>query len=233
MGLIFDQNQLNMCFSATASFSASVALSGLGVASLMSVNKPSQYGFASIPLLFGVQQFTEGVLWLSLTNPAWHSYQTPATYLFLFIAQVAWPLGLPLAFILFEKEKRRRNLMKICLGTGIAVAFYFSYCLWNFHVEASIRNHHIFYQLDYPKNLVPIAAFFYVISTVTSPLLSGNKKIQWMGLLILIFYILSRLVFQPNLISVWCFFGTFIGLIVYWVIRERAEQKVIFYKSPV
>lgn len=123
--------------------------------------------------------------------------------------------------------------MKVCLGTGVAVAVYFSFCLWNFHVEASISNHHVVYNLDYPKNLIPVAAFFYVIATVTAPLLSGNKKIQLMGLLILIFYILSRMLFQPNLISVWCFFGTLTGLIVYWVIGERTEQKVIFAKNPV
>ena len=46
----------SMCFSATASFGASIVLTGIGVASLKQVKEPAQYPFASIPLIFGVQQ---------------------------------------------------------------------------------------------------------------------------------------------------------------------------------
>lgn len=215
-----------MCFSATASITAGIVLSGVGVASALNVKKPAHYALTSIPIVFGVQQFVEGLLWISLTNPRYSEYQTMATYLFLTIAQVIWPLLLPVAFILFEKEIKRKNLMKLCLGTGVITALYFGYCLFTFNVESSIQNRHIFYALDYPAQLIPIAAFFYVVSTVTAPLLSGNRKIQLMGVFILLFYILSRLVFQPNLISVWCFFGTLVGILVYFVIRETAGERV-------
>ena len=54
-----------MCFSATASFVASGALSALGVATLRATQRKAEIPFATIPLLFGIQQFVEGVLWLS------------------------------------------------------------------------------------------------------------------------------------------------------------------------
>jgi len=53
-----------MCFSAGASFVGGVIISGIGVATIREVHKPSQLVFACIPLFFGVQQIVEGCLFL-------------------------------------------------------------------------------------------------------------------------------------------------------------------------
>jgi hypothetical protein len=49
-----------MCFSAGASFVGGVIISGIGVATVREVHKPSQLVFACIPLFFGIQQIVEG-----------------------------------------------------------------------------------------------------------------------------------------------------------------------------
>ena len=214
-----------MCFSATASFTSGVVLTGLGIVSLNQVKEDRQKPLAGIPLLFGIQQFVEGVLWLSLSDPDWAHMQTVAMYSFLVIAQAIWPIWLPVAFIMFEDDPNRKKWMKLFLGTGILIASYFIYCLINVDVKASILHHHIFYDIDFPKALIPVAAFFYVISTTVPQLISANQKIKWMGLAIFLFYVISRIFFQPNLISVWCFFGTLIGILVYFVLKEKAGQK--------
>ncbi|MEO5906813.1 MAG: DUF6629 family protein [Saprospiraceae bacterium] len=214
-----------MCFSATASFTSGVVLTGLGIISLKQVKEDKQKPLAGIPLLFGIQQFVEGFVWLSLSDPDWAYLQSVAMYSFLVIAQAIWPIWLPVAFIMFEDDPKKKKWMKPFLGTGILIASYYIYCLINVDVKASILHHHIFYDIDFPKLLIPAAAFFYVISTTVPQLISGNKKIKWMGLAIFLFYVISRAFFQPNLISVWCFFGTFIGILVYFVLRENAEQK--------
>lgn len=213
-----------MCFSATASFTAGVVLSGLGVASVRSVTKPSQLPLAGIPFLFAAQQITEGVLWLALTHPSWEAYREMTTYGFLIIAQVLWPLCLPVAFILFEPEAKRRKWMKVFLVGGIMVALYFLYCLVVFPVDARVEHNHIFYDLRFPLRIVPFAAFFYVIATSVPPLFSSSRKIQFIGLIIASFYVLTRLYFQPNLISVWCYFGTTIALFIYMALRERIKD---------
>ena len=58
-----------MCFSASASFGAGIVLTGIGVASIKKSDTRSKSLFASIPLIFGIQQITEGFLWLALSNP--------------------------------------------------------------------------------------------------------------------------------------------------------------------
>ena len=53
-----------MCFSASASFIAAAALATTGVATLRMASRPSELPFAAVPLLFGIQQFIEGLTWL-------------------------------------------------------------------------------------------------------------------------------------------------------------------------
>ncbi len=58
-----------MCFNANASFGASAVIGVIGILALRKVKNPSHYAFAGIPLLFAIQQFVEGVLWLALKQP--------------------------------------------------------------------------------------------------------------------------------------------------------------------
>jgi hypothetical protein len=214
-----------MCFSTTASIGAGVALGLIGVASLKKAEDKFQYPLAAIPLLFSFQQFTEGVVWLSLTSSGWENYQSAATIGFLIIAQALWPLCLPFAILQYEQDPGRKRILKLILGTGAVIAAYFLYCMFTYNVNATIYHDHIFYKLDYPVRLVPIAAGIYLISTVGPPLVSANRKIQLMGILILVSYIITRLFFQPALVSVWCFFGTAIGILVYAVVSEKQTTK--------
>ncbi len=59
-----------MCFSATASFSAGAFLLGLGTLTLKSARRPRELPFAAIPLLFAIQQLSEGVIWLTFRYEA-------------------------------------------------------------------------------------------------------------------------------------------------------------------
>jgi hypothetical protein len=55
-----------MCFSATASFTLSGILIGVGTASVVRSSSPSHRLLAAAPLLFGAQQAAEGVIWLTV-----------------------------------------------------------------------------------------------------------------------------------------------------------------------
>jgi len=85
-----------------------VILSTIGVISLKQVKTASQIPFASIPLIFAAQQFTEGVLWLALPSSTNLILQTITTYIFLFFAQVLWPIWVPFSILKLEMDKRKR-----------------------------------------------------------------------------------------------------------------------------
>jgi hypothetical protein len=96
-----------MCFSASASFGAGALLVVIGVASLKKTHHHSQYLFAGIPLIFGIQQIAEGVLWLTLRNEDALNLQIISTYVFLFFAQIVWPVWVPTAILLLEHKMNR------------------------------------------------------------------------------------------------------------------------------
>lgn len=217
----------SMCFSATASFGASIVLTGIGVASLKQVKESAQYPFASIPLIFGVQQFFEGVVWLSATHSEWSALQYPAAYGFLAIAQMVWPLLFPLAFQRIEKDVSRRKFIRLLQIPGIIIAAYFLYCLMSFSMEVKIISHHVFYDVEFPRTLIPIAAGFYLAATVGAPMISTDIRIKFIGGILLAGYLVARIFFQPSLISVWCFFGIACSIVVYFVLRNPRPKSLL------
>src|SRR3990167_10540843 len=71
-----------MCFSATASFIAGSALSAIGVVTIKKTKRKAEIPFAMIPLLFGIQQIIEGVVWLSFGSSLLNIIATYAYSLF-------------------------------------------------------------------------------------------------------------------------------------------------------
>ena len=59
-----------MCFSATASFSAGAVLLGIGKLTVQSAHRRREMPLAAIPLLFAIQQLSEGVIWLTFRYDA-------------------------------------------------------------------------------------------------------------------------------------------------------------------
>lgn len=215
-----------MCFSATASFGASVCLAGLGVASVRMAKSPKQYGFASIPLVFAVQQFAEGAVWMSLEYESWSGFTTIASIAFLIFAQVVWPIWLPASFVMMEDDPKRKKFLRLFLIPGIVVASYFLYCIITLPLTTESINHHVFYRLAFPVPLIPYAAALYLSATLIPPLYSRIYKVQMIGVVLFVSYIIARLFFQPSLISVWCFLAIGIAGLVYMVLREEKKAVV-------
>ncbi len=115
-----------MCFSASASFIAGTSLSGIGVATLRRTETKAERPFAMIPLLFGIQQLTEGVIWLTFHHDAPLLKQT-MTYLYSAFSHVLWPIYVPFAIGLLEAISWRRRTLFAFQAAGIAVGLYLLY----------------------------------------------------------------------------------------------------------
>jgi len=220
-----------MCFSASASFGAAVVLSVIGVASIKKTKAPKQIIFASIPLLFSVQQIAEGFIWLSISNPAYASLQQISTYIFLFFAQVLWPIWVPFAILKLEPREKRRRIEIILVGIGTLVSLYLANCLLTFHVEAKIIGYHISYHQDYPETIRDHFGFLYIIATIVPPFISRIKRMWILGTTILISYIITKIFYTDYVISVWCFFASIISLAVYAILYELNNPNKVISKS--
>lgn len=209
-----------MCFSAEASFTASGVLLVAGIASLKKVSHPHQILFASIPLVFAVQQFSEGMLWLGLKSPDLAHLQIPFTYLFLVFAQVIWPMLVPISLFFLEKSKIRKRILLIISFLGIGVSAYLTYCLCSYPVNSIISCNYIRYELGFPKSLQPFFSVIYIVATIGSPFVSRIKWMWLIGLLNLAALIVTKLWFDQNLVSVWCFFAAILSASIWVILRN-------------
>jgi hypothetical protein len=221
-----------MCFSAGASFTAGVVLTTIGIASIKECNHKSQLFFASIPFIFGVQQFAEGVLWLTIPSHNYFGLQKIATYVYLFFAHFLWPLLVPIAILLVERKSTRKNIQKIFVVAGIVASIYMAYCLLTYNVKASIDGQHINYVLDYSKLFTNYWIFLYGLATIAPPFFSHIKRMWILGLTILVSYLITQIFYENYILSVWCFLSSLISILIYFFVKElsKSKQDEIDYK---
>jgi hypothetical protein len=220
-----------MCFSASASFGAGVILSVIGIASIKKVQTSSQLFFASIPLIFAVQQIMEGFLWLALANSNYFSLQKFTTYVFLFFAQVVWPFWVPFAILKLEIKEKRKKIDYILVSVGVLVASYLAFCLYFFNVDAKILGNHITYQQDYPDSINHYFGFLYIIATIAPSFFSRIRHMKVFGVAVLISYIISKIFYIDYIVSVWCFFASIVSITILVILHEYNKNEKIILKQ--
>lgn len=208
-----------MCFSAGASFVGSVAISAVGVATTREVSKKTQRLFAGIPLLFGFQQFAEGLLWVALGSGGQDLLQNIATYAFLIMALIIWPTMIPLSMWFMEKDRKRKKIIKGLVFSGSAVSLFYIYGLIFYEVTPRVSNMHIQYLDTFPSPFVDIALVLYLASTIVPLFVSSVKRMWLFGAMIAVAYIVTAVFFQGYLTSVWCFFAAALSMMIYWILR--------------
>jgi hypothetical protein len=215
-----------MCFSAAASFAAGTVIASVGVATSLKVQKPSQRLFASIPLIFGIQQIAEGFVWVSLQKPDLLVLQYISTYLFLCTALLIWPVMTAASCLLMEENTRKRKILRILLIMGFALALYYACSLIFFKFTPQIVNCHIMYKGNFPSALANPALLVYIIVTLTPLFISGIKGMRWLGICMLLGCAVTFIFYIKNLTSVWCFFAAIISVLIYYVLHVSAEKSL-------
>jgi len=210
-----------MCFSSQASFVAGSILVVVGIATIKHVKNRSQILYASIPFLFGLQQFSEGFIWISLSDPHYAPWLFIPLYFYLVVAQSIWPVLVPLSILTMEKEIKRKKILYFLLACGLLFSIVLTIGLFITIKTAEIIHHHIQYDLHFPDWMKPYGTVLYFLSTIIPPFVSSQPKMKLMGLVILISYITSRFFFEDAVISIWCFFAALLSLGVYFVIKEQ------------
>jgi hypothetical protein len=143
-----------------------------------------------------------------------------ATYLFLFIAQIVWPLWVPYSILKLQPKEQRRRSEYVLVAMGAIVSLYNSYCLLNYTVKAEIMEHHISYKQDYPTAFLPYIGFLYIAATIFPPFLSRASGMWMLGTSVLISYLITTLFYVHATVSVWCFFASIISAALYAIMSK-------------
>lgn len=210
-----------MCFSAGASFAGGAVITAIGVLTVRKNTEPSRRLFAAIPLVFGVQQISEGFVWVALQSPGHELMLTIAAYTFLFAAVFLWPVMIPLSVLLMEPSPRRRRVLMVFLAIGVATALYYGSGLLFHDVSPEISSHHIKYTNTFPRQIADIVFAAYLLATLVPLFISGVRRMWIFGILVTASCLITGIFYKEYLTSVWCFFAALISVVILWIVSSR------------
>jgi hypothetical protein len=206
-----------MCFSTEASFTAALFLGTAGGLTLKSTSSRSQFFVASIPLLFAIQQFSEGLIWLYLS----HHIGSQELFInakrsFLTFAFLVWPIWTPLSFALIEPIGWRRIMLFINLYCGLALSILNLTYAMRKDVSVQVINHSLQYM-----GHVPEQGIIYPLIVMLPMFLSSLKNAWIYGALVMLGFVIADHYYTATFTSVWCFFAALVSLFVYKLVKDN------------
>jgi len=194
----------------------------------MKTERTAEIPFATIPLLFGFQQITEGVIWLTFGADA-PLLKSTMTFVYSLFSHVLWPIFIPFSIALLETRLWRKKTIFALQLAGIGVGLYLLYFILKIPVTAEVLGRHIAYVS--PHFHIIAVMVFYLAATCVSCLVSTNKLINLFGALLLLSFLAAYQIHIATFVSVWCFFAALLSLIVYLYFRAR-QNRNLFWLSP-
>ncbi len=216
-----------MCFSPEASFAAGTALLPAGIyCTQAAARKDSRFVLLGlVPIAFGIQQISEGFVWLGLNEDNAELVQR-SSVIFLFFAIAFWPCWIPLSLAVAESRRRQRMVLAVLAVVGLA-------WLWLYLPVAAdpprwLTTEVVRHSIRYNVGEVPALALApraiwrlgYVL-IISVPLAMGRFDPggnRWAnlsgGVLVAVLFLISFGLYWHTFLSVWCFFASVLSLLL-------------------
>jgi hypothetical protein len=229
-----------MCFSAEASFGAAAILAPAGIYCCCQAarKKPSWLPLAVVPLIFGIQQFSEGLVWLGLhrdDDVLVHS----ASLVFLFPALTLWPFWVPLVMWVKETDPVRRRWLFALTAVSTVWFWVLYFPLISDPATpftTSIQHHSIHYdleQLAIRRYLGRGVLQLLYVLTITGALALGSEKVGLgPSLVVAASAVVALVVYWHAFISVWCFFAAVLSAYLVRVFQSLPARALSGRFSP-
>jgi len=207
-----------MCWSATADLVAGTGIAAVGVACVVRVRRPGDLPLAALPLLLGAHQIVESGVWHADGGTG------PATVAWAVIALPLLAVWMPVG-VLCAVPRRARSRLLIPILAGVLTAAALACALAARPVRAEIRGHTVGYLVDLSHPELLIAG--YLFATVGALLLSGDRGLTLLGVLVTVSALICWLLWQLEFVSTWCAFAAVCSVVLYgWVSRRPPPEPV-------
>nr|WP_291398597.1 DUF6629 family protein [Devosia sp.] len=184
---------------------------------------------AALPVLFGLQQYFEGMVWLAgaAGDPASLAGNSLA---YMFFAWIAWPVWVPISGLFVETGGRRLLYLAFVIGGamlgGLLYVPYFAHDGW---LAIRFLERAIVYDTTELLDFIMAREFtygIYVFFVVTPLLISRDRHVRVFGLLIAGVLAVTYAFFQYAHISVFCFGGALASLYLVFAILQKRDAAV-------
>ena len=218
-----------MCFSAEASFAAAAVLLPAGGAATQRAARRdmAHLPIATLPMLFGLQQLSEGAVWMA--GRANDTAAVEASSLaYMFFSYFAWPVWVPFSTYFLEPQRRRSlYLMFVISGAmlaGIQYVPYFTHKGWlttRFYDYAIGYHDTVLLDALMPRELTYL---IYLMVVILPLIISSNQNLNRFGSLLIGVVAVTYSFFIYAYVSVFCFGGAVMSMFLVWMVfQETAE----------
>ncbi|MGW0869132.1 DUF6629 family protein [Streptomyces sp. NPDC002740] len=212
-----------MCWSATADLVAGAGVAAVGVACVTGVRDRRDLPLAALPLLLGVHQIVEAVVWDSGGGSG------PATVVRAVIALPLPAVWVPAAVRCAAPPAARRRLTFL-LALGVATAAGLAAAVATGPVTATIRGHTVGYSVHLSHPAVLVAG--YLLATVGSLLLSGDRGLLVLGAVVGAGAAVCFALWRLEFVSTWCAFAAVWSVLPLGRLRRRPDSAPLSPAGP-
>ncbi|MFK8039046.1 MAG: DUF6629 family protein [Crocinitomicaceae bacterium] len=211
-----------MCFSAEVSFGAAAVITTVGVIAYKKA-KPNAFKYiALIPILFGVHQFLEGLVWVFIESTSNH-YLEASKYGYLFFAWVIWPFYIPFANWKLEEHPFRKKVLFGLMVIGLLLGIILLAAIFKLDITATVVDHSILYNVPYQSSYLWIIHSLYFAAVVLPNMASSIPRMWVLALLNIILFSMGKILLSGNIISVWCFLAAITSLFILHIILHNRK----------
>jgi hypothetical protein len=208
-----------MCFSAAASFGLSAALApATGYCLVTAARKSrSQLPVAIVPLVFGVQQFCEGLVWVGLDRVN-ETLVPIASSAYLYFALSFWPFWVPLCLLVAERRSKRKPILGAItlLGSAGGLVLYLPLVTDHNLVATRVQHHSIQYEFDQSPvfQIVTwqVCELIYLVVVALPILMAELRQAALIGVVLIVLAVITHYVAAYAFVSLWCFFAAAMSL---------------------
>ncbi len=211
-----------MCWSPTADLVAGSATVAVGVLAVASVRRARDLPLAALPLVLGVHQLIEMVVWHD-AGDATHTIGGTAPLLWVVIAFPLLPAYVPLAVLFAASHWSRLRLMPFA-AVGLATCAVLAYAVASGPVTATAVGHTMQYGVHHFQ-LEDLVVAGYLVATLGALLVSDQPEIRLLGLVASVGALVCFLLWKDAFVSTWCALAAVASvLVLYWLRRPRKRR---------
>ncbi|MFJ6894252.1 DUF6629 family protein [Streptomyces hokutonensis] len=201
-----------MCWSAKADLVAGAGVLAVGVACVARTRRPADLPLAALPWLLGVHQIVESLVWAAGGGAG------AATVTWAVIALPLLAVWVP-AGVWCAAPPQARPRIAVLLAIGAATAAALAYALVAHPVTSEIRGHTVGYVVDLAHPQLVIAG--YLVATVGSLLLSGDRGLLVLGVLVTVGALVCWTLWELEFVSTWCAVAAVSSVVLFFWVRGR------------